>query len=104
MEGGVAPGARGLHPPSRREPVEDMPGRVYPHDIAMVKFRSDQRVGLAIKFVTGKGLHPWTRLAPVQDQLLVLDLDIYLQRADFRPGHVGIRETFIQVRTAWVIL
>ena len=70
----------------------------------MVEFRSDRRVAFAIDFVAGKSFHPRTRLAAVQDQLLVLDLDIYFPRADFRPGHIGVGETFIQIRTARVIL
>ena len=37
-----------------------------------------ERVTFAIDFVTGKGFHPRTRRAPVQDQLVVLDLDVYL--------------------------
>ena len=70
----------------------------------MVEFRSDQRISLAVEFVAGKSFHPGPHLAPVQDQLLVLDFDVYLPRSDFRPGHIRVGEAFIQIRMTRVIL
>ena len=81
-----------------------MPGRVYSHDVSVVEFRSDQRITFAIDFVAGKGFHPRTRRAPVQNQLMVLNLDVYFPGPDLRPGHVCVGETFIQIRMAGLIL
>ena len=104
MERSVSPCARRCHPAPRRETIENMPGCVYPHDIAVIEFRSDQGIALAVYFVTSKSLHARTRLASVEDQLLVLNLNICFSRADFRAVYVGIRETFTQIRVVRMIL
>src|SRR5207244_9903406 len=41
LHGRFAPGARGLDAPFGREPVENVPCRVYPHHISIIKFRTD---------------------------------------------------------------
>ena len=96
----VAPGGGRLHPATRRESIEDMPACIQSDDVTVVKLRADERIVFAIEFVAGERFHARTRLAPVEDQLLVFDLDIDFARFDFRPVHVGVGEALIQIGMA----
>ena len=104
MQRRIAPRARRLHPPSGRVAIEDMPGRIQSDHEAMVELRADCRIALAVNFVAGKSLHAGPRRAAVENQLLVLDLHLDLTRPDFRPGHVGESEAFVQVGMAGRVL
>src|SRR4030095_11106866 len=76
----ITPGAGRLHAPFGRVPIEDVPRGVYADHAAVVKFRTDVRVTLAVNFVPREGAHMWTRRAPVQNVLAIFDLNV------FRPG------------------
>ena len=95
LHGCLAPGARRLHPPFSREPVEDVPRCVYPHNTAVIKFWTDLRITLAIHFIAGKGTHMWTHRALIQYILSVFDLNVFLTGFDdwaicVRPGQTII--------------
>src|SRR5438552_8537969 len=74
----LAPGARCLHPPFGREPVEDVPRCIYSYHTAVVKFLADLRITLAVNLVPGKSANMRAHGAPVQDILSIFDLDILL--------------------------
>src|SRR5882724_5146359 len=71
------------------QPVEDVPRSVYPYHPPIVKFWTDGGVALAVSFISGKSADMWTRRAPVQNILAVLDLDILLPGFDNRPIRVS---------------
>jgi hypothetical protein len=76
LQGCLASSAGRLHPPFGREPVEDVPRCVYPHDTAVVKFWTDLRITLAINFIPGKRTDMWTHRALIQNILSVFDLNV----------------------------
>jgi hypothetical protein len=97
VERRVAPGPGRLHSASGRVAIENVPGRVEADDETVVEFRSHFGIALAVNFVAGKRFHVRTALAPVEDQLGLLNLDVDLSRPDFRPGHVRVGQAFVQV-------
>src|SRR5215510_8188665 len=72
----ITPGARSLHSPLGREPIEDIPCSVNADNAAVVKFRTDVRVALAVNFISRESAHMWTRRAAIQNVLLTFDLDV----------------------------
>jgi len=58
-------------------PIEDVPRGVYADNAAVVKFRADVRVTLAVKFVPRRKARTWGKgRAAVQNVLAIFDLDI----------------------------
>ena len=104
LHGCFAPGARCLHPPSGGKPIEDIPRRVYPHHIPIIKFLTDFRIAFAVNLIPGKSPDMRARSAPVQDILLVFDLDILLPGFDYRPIRIGPRQAVVQVGMVRLIL
>ena len=100
----LAPGARRLHPAFGREAIEDVPRRVYPDDSAVVEFRTDLGITLAVNFVPRERAHVWTRRAAVQNVLAVFDLNVFLPGFDYRTIRVSPCQAIIQVGVIGPIL
>ena len=60
----------------------------------MIEFASDFRIALAVNFVASECIHLRTQFAPIDDGLLIFNLDINLARANFRPHRLGVPERF----------
>src|SRR5438094_2195309 len=99
-----ASGTRGLHATFGRKSIKDIPGRVYPYHTAVIKLLTDIRIALAVNFVAGKSPDMWPHSAPVEDILLVLDLDVLLPGFDDWPIRVGAREAIVQIGMVCLIL
>src|SRR4029077_8448050 len=99
-----APGVRSLHAPFGRKAIEYIPGSVYPHHIAMIKFLTDRRVALAVNLVARKGPDMRPQRASVQNILLVLDLDILLPRFDDSPVCIRPCKAIVQIGMIRLVL
>ena len=75
-----------------------------PTTSAVIKFRTDVWIALAVNFVTGKSPDMWPHHAPVEYILLVLDLDVFLPGFDDRAICVGAREAIVQIGMIRLIL
>src|SRR5262245_32728177 len=100
----LTPGARRLHTSFSRVPIEDVPRCVYSHHAAVVKFRTDVRISLAINFVPRKGADLWTRCAPIQNVLAIFNLNVLLPRFNDSTVCISPRETIVKVRMIRSIL
>jgi len=76
----------------------------YPHYIPVIKFGTDGRIALAVNLVPGKSADMWPRCAPVQDVLLVLNLDVHLPGLDDRPICIRPGEAIVQIGMIRLIL
>ena len=85
-------------------PIKDVPRRIYPHYTAIIKFRADVRIALAVNLVARKCPDMWPRRASIEDILLVLDLDVLLPGFDYRPICVRPREAHVQIGMIRLIL
>src|SRR4029077_15098464 len=77
-----ASGACGLHAAFGRESIKDIPRRVYSYHTAIVEFGTDTGIAFAVNLVPGKSANMWPQRAPVQNILLVFDLDVLLPSFD----------------------
>src|SRR5262249_8136581 len=89
--------ARGLHPSFRRKSVEEMPGPVYPDEVAVVEFRAYRRISFVVNLVAGEKLDMRTQLAPVDEVLSIFDFDIFLARLDLSPVGIGPIKTLVYI-------
>src|SRR5207244_11947020 len=77
---------------------------VHSHPIPILQFTSLFRIAFALNLLPGKAPYMRARPAPVQDILLVLDLDILLPSFDYRPVRIGPSQAFVQIRMVRLIL
>src|SRR5580700_9551775 len=82
LHSGFASGARGLHASFGGIPVKYVPRCVYSYHTAIVKFGTDTWIALAVNLVPGESPDMWPQCTPVQNILLVFDLDVLLPSFD----------------------
>src|SRR5207302_5989660 len=87
-----------------RKPFKDIPSLCFPSPPVLIKFLTDIRIALAVNFVAGKSPDMWPHRAPIEDILLVLDLDVLLPGFDDWPIRVGACEAIVQIGMVCLIL
>ena len=80
-----------------------MPCPAYSYEIAVVKLFADLGIPLVVDLVGGEDSNVWAKFTLIEHVLLVLDLDIFLPRLNFRAICIRASKALVQFDVALVI-